>query len=82
MILNKGLLNASQINKNYTVNGLLNASQINGVGIYNILGIVIGNERPNIENLIFNFKNRVSLDSGYFTDESCLMATLTKLNNL
>lgn len=86
MILNKGLLNASQINNNYTFDKLLNVSQINGLGIYNIIGITIGNEVDNtgidIIKLILNFENRVYLNSGYFTNESCLITTLTELNNI
>lgn len=40
---------------------------------------IVGSPVPS---LIFNFKARVSTDSGTFEAESCLNTTLTNLNNI
>ena len=61
--------------------GLLNASQINGNRLNNILGITLGNESK-IMSIILSFKKRVSLDGGTISAETCLMETLEKLNNI
>jgi hypothetical protein len=61
--------------------GLLNASQINGNRLNNILGITLGNESK-MMSIIISFEERVSLDSVTISAKNCLITTLEKLNNI